>query len=56
MKHELLEVMHCGGLNCSRLQVLRDKTLFQQTQVWPDLAVGDCSRRIDGGVKGYETG
>jgi len=29
---------------------------YQQTQILPDPAVGDCSRWIEGGVKGYETG
>jgi len=49
----MLQVMDCGKL--FQTAVLHDKTLFQPTQVLPDVAVGDCSRWIESGVTGQET-
>jgi len=46
-KCEIRNVRCDGWANCSKLH---DKTLFQQTQVQHDLAVGGCSGWIEGGV------
>jgi len=50
----MLEVMNCGEL--FQTAGAAWKTLFQWTQVWSNLAVGDSSHWIEGGAEVYETG